>query len=625
VAKSKDDKPSAVTVSINDAAREARRRKGPADPPPHMPRSGILPQKWPGQPPNWRGNDLGLPIEDPCPVQPIGVHGELYYLIDSMRQFRGLKSADFSHAGIQGIFAATPNYPAWAWPRHGRIKNGEDGKPAPPAITSFKDDDVRQALMFACSRKGLFLPTDKLRGRGAWKDRGGRLLYHAGECLWTVEGGRFVELATGMHQEFLYPRLAALPDPWTEPLTPELMRRSIAALYQTLQRWNWERPRVDPVLLLGWIGVAYLGGALDWRSAMLLLGDRQTGKSTLQQLLQALFGAALFHSADTTAAGIYQRMAHDARPVALDELEPGADARKVANVVQLMRDASSGAMGRRGGADGSAAEFQMRSAFLFSAINNPVHKAQDLSRIAVLRLRELDRDQARPPAIDQDITGRICLARLMLEWDKLEPAFEAYCSALKGGGHVGRGGDTYGTLLACAELMLGPELAAELEVPLSEDLDFWTRELAAASLPEIEDAMQNWRACIHHLLSSRVEVWRNGVRQTIGHLLADYQERRIELAEARRELALTGLGLLTPGEIACDREAGNVLAVPNSSPLVAKLFEATDWAIAWKDALRQAPPAIVIGDKACNRITIAGVQHRCSLVVLARFHAAPER
>ena len=54
-----------------------------------------------------------------------------------------------------------------------------------------------------------------------------------------------------------------------------------------------------------------------------------------------LFGDALFDSADTTAAGIYQRMKQDARPIALDELEPGADPRKVANVVQLMRDASS--------------------------------------------------------------------------------------------------------------------------------------------------------------------------------------------------------------------------------------------------------------------------------------------
>jgi hypothetical protein len=106
-----------------------------------------------------------------------------------------------------------------------------------------------------------------------------------------------------------------------------------------LRKWNWTRPTIDPVLLLGWIGVAYLGGALDWRSAVLLTrrqGHRQVARCRTGSKL--MFGEALFHSADTTAAGIYQRMKNDTRPIALDELEPGADARKVDNVVQLMRD-----------------------------------------------------------------------------------------------------------------------------------------------------------------------------------------------------------------------------------------------------------------------------------------------
>ena len=42
------------------------------------------------------------------------------------------------------------------------------------------------------------------------------------------------------------------------------------------------------------------------------------------------------------------------------------------------------------------------------------------------------------------------------------------------------------------------------------------------------------------------------------------------MPEARKELALTGLGLLLPGEVA-DRELGYVLAVPNKSPMVEKL------------------------------------------------------
>jgi hypothetical protein len=580
--------------------------------------------------------------EDPCPVEPIGFEGEFFHLSDSAKQFRSLTASDFSHAGIQGLFAATPNYPAWAWPRHGKVRVDDDGKPMPPPITSFKDDDVRQALMLACTRKGLFSATDKLRGRGAWKLKGGGLIYHAGEELWTVQQGRFVEVATGMHEGFLYPRLPGLPAPWTRPIKHAELERSVGALLQTFRKWNWERRRVDPVLLLGWIGVAYLGGALDWRSAVLLIGDKGTGKSSLQDGLKAVFGDALFHSADTAAAGIYQRMKNDTRPVALDELEPGADMRKVSNVVQLMRDASSGAMGRRGGSDGAAAEFQMRSAFLFSAINNPVQKSQDLSRMAVLRLRELDRNQAKPAAIDAEITGRICLARVMLEWERFADTFEAFGRALDAGGHVGRGRDTYGTLFACAELLLGPELAAELDVPLSENEEFWTERLAADSLPEIQDAMSNWRGCITWLLTAQVQVRRNGARQTVGALLDELargsQAGGIDFPEAKKELGLTGLGLLLPGEVIEEargpkavQKFGYVLAVPNSSPLVAKLFEGTDWAGTpgaggpWKDAFRQAPANIVNTDRDINRVYIAGVQQRCSLVILKNFHGAPER
>jgi hypothetical protein len=313
-------------------------------------------------------------------------------------------------------------------------------------------------------------------------------------------------------------------------------------------------------------------------------------------------------------------------------VEHGADPRKVANVVQLMRDASSGAMGRRGGATGSAAEFQMRSAFLFSAINNPIQNAQDLSRVAILRLRPLDRNQARPGAIDTDLCGRVVLARLMRQWPRFEELREVYNKALLAGGHEGRGQDTYGVLLACADMLLGSELGERLDVPLSEAPEYWTEHMGVSQLPEIEDAMQNWRGCLTWLLTSQVQMWRNGSRTTIGQLLADLAkgEENFNIEHARKELALTGIGLMLPGEVAAV-ELGHVLAVPNTSPLVAQLFRDTPWAGQagasgpWRDALRQAPASVVITDAKVNRVSIAGVQQRCTLIVLKHFHSAAER
>jgi hypothetical protein len=147
-----------------------------------------------------------------------------------------------------------------------------------------------------------------------------------------------------------------------------------------------------------------------------------------------------------------------------------------------------------------------------------------------------------------------------------------------------------------------------------------------------EGPLTDWKACLHQLLTARVPAWRDNARQTVGQCLAELEELRSDFSarHAKHELALAGLGLLLPGEVA-DCELGYVLAVPNSSPLVAQLFDGTEWGVlaglggAWKDALHQAPPEIVITDKRINRMRIRGVQHRCSLVVLKNFHGASER
>jgi len=605
--------------------KRARRRRSERNPPPALPRGGAKPGKW-------TPNELGLPVEDPCPVQPIGFEGGKFYLIDSAGQFRALTAWDFNQAGIQDLFAPFDNYPKWAWPRYGKPAAPD----APPPIRSFQADDVKEALFGACRLLGQFPPTDRLRGRGAWTTANGRLIYHAGNRLWTFDqaAGKFLELEVGFVDGMLYPRLPELPAPYVKRIGLELRQSTVGAFLETVRKWNWERPHVDPVLLLGWIGVAYLGGALDWRSAVLLLGDKGTGKSTLQvDLLQQLFKAALFHSADTTAAGIYQQMRHDSRPVALDELEPDLDSHKARAAIQLMRDASSGAVGRRGGSDGTASEFTMRSAFLFSAINNPIQRSQDLSRVAILRLRPLDASKSKPPVIAADECGPVMLARCMTEWHKFPTLLAAYKAALGRGGHDGRGQQTYGTLLACAELLLGPELGAMLEVPLSDDLDFWAEHLNVDYLPEVGDAMQNWRACATHLLTAQVPMWRNGSRTSIGQLVADLEKGQedFNVHHARKELALTGIGLLIPGDVA-PYDWGYVLAVPNSSPLVAALFERTQWqgepgaAGPWKDALRQAPRDVVLApDRKTNRHQVGGVQLRCTILVLKHFKAEAER
>ncbi|HXF44940.1 MAG TPA: hypothetical protein VNK91_02370, partial [Burkholderiaceae bacterium] len=79
----------AVVVSIADAARDlARQKRRRLDPPPAEKRGN--PPTLPGK---WTANALGLPNEDPCPVTPLGVQGDVFHLIDSDGQFRSMKAS----------------------------------------------------------------------------------------------------------------------------------------------------------------------------------------------------------------------------------------------------------------------------------------------------------------------------------------------------------------------------------------------------------------------------------------------------------------------------------------------------------------------------------------------------
>src|SRR5690606_4474591 len=149
-----------------------------------------------------------------------------------------------------------------------------------------------------------------------------------------------------------------------------------------------------------WIVMAMLAGAMPWRPTVFITGDKSTGKSTFQEVLQDVLDEMLVHAADTTAAGIYHHVGMDAVPVAIDELESEADTRKQKNIINLARVASSGALMLRGSSGGVGLSFQARSAFIFSSINRPPLEPQDLSRLCLLMLHKLP-DDTTPITLDK--------------------------------------------------------------------------------------------------------------------------------------------------------------------------------------------------------------------------------
>jgi hypothetical protein len=596
----------AVKAAFMDAMAEAA---APAfiDYPPDVPRviDGLeLPA----------GQWMGAPVDrlpPDCPVVPLGVDGKVFYFIDTLGQMQAVTTFNFDTLTL--LFSQAPNYLYWAWPRFGAP--GKKGQPA--KINGLEIREAGQCLAKACGERGLFDPMDRVRGRGGWADKNGGLIWHAGEALYRVERGKLTMSRPGSVDGVFYARRPQITMPWPEAVTDaESPAHDLLAAFNT---WIWERPLLDPVLMVGWLGAAALGGALPWRPTVFITGDRGRGKSTLQGIIKEVLGAMLHQSADTTAAGIYQRIKQDSLPVAVDELESDADNRRVMAVIKLARLAASGGEMFRGGAEHEGVTFKARNAFLFSSINTPPLETSDKSRMAILNLRKVDPTRAAAAKLSApEQMGRQLLRKLMDEWPKFAGTFDAWRGTLRAAGFDGRGQDTYGVLLAVANLLLGDEALDAAGLPITEDQKLG-QLIASMTASERADQTDNWRDCLDRLMGWAIDNWKGGERPIIGDVCERVQlglseDRGLEFTKARDMLMQAGLGLKR------DETSRILLAIPPKGPGIEKMFAGTKWAGGvWMHALKQEQDGLVQhGADNLFVVKIAGRAQRCLLVDVAK-------
>lgn len=559
-----------------------------------------------GQGSTWEPGAAWLPPD--CPVIPLGFDGQTNWLLDPVGQLVAYCDP-YSKGKTATLFRGRVDFLTWGWPRYDK-KGG---------VNSWENDIVAQAIINSCTLKGPWSPRDKIRGRGCWRDENGRLLMHCGNTI--VRAGSRKAEPPGEIGAHVYPTRPPVQEPWPGPI--DAARNPAVLLRPLLTSWSWSRPEVDPQLLLGWIGCALLGPALAWRSNIYLTGDAGMGKSTLQTLIKLVLGDWLLQTTNTTAAGIYQHVGQDGLAVAVDEFEGKDDNRHAKRVLELARQASSGGQGLRGGDRGTGSEFVIRSAFLFSSINTPPLEPQDISRFALLKLQKLPADVAEitldPVALG--IVGRTILARLLKEFHRYAETFAAFRNELAAAGMDNRGRDTFGTLLACADLIEHEGWDEErLRVPTEEgELLRWSALLDVSKMAEFEDRAENWRGCLDRMLSMPVDAWRHGQRWTVGQVLADWhaghEDFCNDVKKVRNLLGQAGLGLARKGK----NGGGDWLAVPNQNPILQRLFEGAKWfgepgAGVWSGALRQSPAGKVhIVD---DGMRVNGVKSRCTLISL---------
>ncbi len=522
-----------------------------------------------------------------CPVVALGVDEKTYFFLDWLGQLRAEQKLD--RLTILSIFGGHESILRDWFPRWSQQQN----------VIGFDQGAAASQMMIACTEKGVWNAFEKVRGLGAWPDDLGGVVLHCGDAV--LHKGVWREPAE--IDGYVYPSAPRLPRPLEEP---QASGRAGQQLLDVLATWSWLRDDVDAYLLLGWICGAMFGGALDWRALVWVTGDAGTGKSTLQKLVRHVMGGdgAILQSTDASEAGVRQFLMQSTIPVALDEIEAEAHGNKVQAVVKLARQAASGGVILRGGADHKGQEFKARSAFMFSSILVPPLLDQDISRIALLELMPLRRGETPPQIEPRHWTriGRGLRSRVIDGWQRLHETLEAYRQALARAGHAARGCDQFGTLLAMADLALYDE------VPDAGRCDAWAERLSAAIIDEQTDQAADWQRCLNHLFGQAVDVYRGGERINVGRwiLIAAGMDTSKEVHEAERALASVGLrvyGLKSSAE----------LAIANSHPGLAQLFEGTQWHATagqrgvWAQATKRIPGSETTG---CLRFDLVGSRAR---------------
>lgn len=449
---------------------------------------------------------LPPPLPHPCPVTPLGQLGGKLVFLDRAQQ-----------VVIAGTECKKGDLKLWFGNEylleHFEQMRGKNG------TGKVDQDDAQTALVEACVSRGIFNPQGKVLGRGAHSPdgAGGALVLHMGRAVLIAEPGRPVRKeppgrVNVMGKDLFFPADSALAPPANEPSTP----REAQELVAKFNKWNWVSPAVElgpnlssapeAYLLTGLVSQMFICGALGWRAHAWLAAPTASGKTVLQAIIRALLDEWVVKTADASEAGIRQILRNDTLAVSIDEAEKEDNPERQQAMMNLVKKSSSGDIIIRGSADHKAQEFTAQSAFLMSSVLHATMKGEDRNRIALLPMRPLidDGSEFDPQIEHWRKVGRRMHRRMIEQWPRYFRTYDAYRRAIGAQRFDGRWQDTYGTLLACADLLLYDSAPDGLALDGEGGMARVDRAVAAV-LPLLQrgkvEARTDTERAIQHLLS----------------------------------------------------------------------------------------------------------------------------
>jgi putative DNA primase/helicase len=459
--------------------------------------------------------------------------------------------------------------------------------------------------LFETQAKAGIFSADRIRGRGAWWDDG-RSVLHLGDRLLIDGTEQSISKAAG--SKFHYQRLASIDIPKRLELLPDELGMEIIDI---ASRFHWEVP-ASGLLLAGWIALAPICGAMQWRPHVWLTASAGSGKSAILDrfigiLLESM---ALFPEGNTTEAFIRQQLRADAIPVIFDEAESNekADRQRIQNILSLARVSSSSGRGviGKGGADGTAQSFTIRSMFLLCSISTALKQGADQSRFAQLTLRNpsfLPKPEriAHWSALDADIT-RLCTAemghRLLLRMVRQIPIIRDSVAVFRRAAaerfDSQRQGDQYGTLLAGAWSLANSRPATIDDAYELIDGNSWDAYREQTEADE--------ERCLQHILQHPMRIELERMEVASGKVFNRVSTTTRTVWELVEAMGGTGDSKEITAE-AAEPHLGRIgirvvdgrLMIANTALGLQRILADTPWAHSWPTVLARMPGAAKAG------------------------------
>lgn len=243
-------------------------------------------------------------------------------------------------------------------------------------------DRLASEIVNKCAEKGIY-NFDMQKGAGVWSTKDNELIINSSK-VWST--GEFNGSRIQKDGVYVYSKCLGLTKN-----TDIATQQDVNTAYALIKSFNWERGEQDAKLFFGYILHCYLTGAINWRSHAYVSGEGGSGKSTLQSITHKLLGKnAILIDGQSSEAGIRQKIKNDACAILIDESE--ASERKMLNILNMFRSASSGSTVLKGTSDQNGTDFTLRFSGLLTGIIPVTFNQADNGRFLKLTLQPFDRN-----------------------------------------------------------------------------------------------------------------------------------------------------------------------------------------------------------------------------------------